>query len=211
MNVAEGIKRFCETEWPKHVAENESDIATIKAFHNRQFDGDRLALVGEWLRSYQVFQGLDGRQRKALARNLVYFYDSKRRNRIRSTAHLLSEFHELESSLREGAMLVTKRGLPRKIESLASKALWCCYPFDVPILDSFAENALRVIARSLGLSIGASDSRYEQFVGLWFKLYETVQPQIIEFAMSNSAYPIRVFDRYLWWLGRTSYDGLVVV
>jgi len=181
----------------------------LQALQNPAFSGDRFYEVQDWLRSYQVFQGLTRNQRQAITNNLISFYDFKRRTRIRSINHMLTEFRHLEETLRRNADLVTKGGQSRRIESLTSKALWCCYPLDVPIMDAFAEAALRVIARLIGVTITHKPTRYDQFAELWFKIYELVQPKVIDFAMHNPAYPVRVFDRYLWWLGQNSYEGLI--
>jgi hypothetical protein len=208
MDIKLSLKKFCTNEWRGYAYDIVGDDLVINALSDRRFAGNRAFEVQRWLRSYQVFQGLNTNQRGVIAENLVSFYDANSHGQITSRKHLLKEFSALESHLRERADLVTRTGSPRQIESLTSKALWCCYPLDVPIMDSFAENALRMIARSNGMSIHLSDKRFDMFTELWFKVYETVKPQIVDFSIKESAYPLRVFDRYLWWLGQTSYSGL---
>jgi hypothetical protein len=205
MDIAGGIEAFCETQWPDEIPETSSDAKAVYALHNKQFD--RSEVIKKWLESYSVFQGLRQSQRVAITDSLIAFFDSN--PQLDSRDLLFERFQRLSISLRENADLLTKNGRSRKIDSLTSKALWLCYPSEVPILDLFAENALRVIARLHGLSIQPRESRYERFTALWFAVYDTVKPQITRFADNNSVYAVRVFDRYLWWLGQDSYQGLI--
>ena len=45
-----------------------------------------------------------------------------------------------------------KTGRLRDVTSLTSKALWCCYPQDVPMFDDYAVRALQVISRLFRIS-----------------------------------------------------------
>jgi hypothetical protein len=65
-----------------------------------------------------------------------------------------------------------KNGGERDVTSLTSKALWCCFPEDVPIFDNNAVSALRFLSRLYRWTPGANQSEYARFVNLWFLAYD---------------------------------------
>ena len=66
----------------------------------------------------------------------------------------------------------------RSFASLASKALWLCYPDSVPILDRFVESAVQILTKldpSIDPTVsesGISTERYKDFVHCWEQLFD---------------------------------------
>jgi hypothetical protein len=210
VDIALDVKRFFDNEWPKLKRYNDIDTRMLHTLHASEDEVQRKREVLAWLNEYGVFQGLENNQRERLASNLVDFATKNRSVKKLATAEeITSTFKRLEAALRIEANLVTKTGEQRRIESLTSKALWCCYPSDVPIMDSYAENSLKTIGRMLGLKIKNQDTRYEMYTSLWFQVYAIVVPEIDKLELGDYPYKVRVFDKYLWWLGQSRYEGLV--
>jgi hypothetical protein len=67
----------------------------------------------------------------------------------------------------------TADGRGRDFTSLASKALWLCYPEVVPMFDSFARRGLRIISKiEKDIAPPAGDkSEYRKFAYVWRELY----------------------------------------
>jgi hypothetical protein len=97
-------------------------------------------------------------------------------------------------------------GKKREVTSLTSKALWCCYPHDIPILDDYAERALQVISRILRLAPATEKPRYSAFVDVWFQVYDEIKLVIDKPELNKYKYKVRVLDKLLWYLGQHSFD-----
>ena len=95
-----------------------------------------------------------------------------------------------------------RNGRRRAVTVLTSKALWCCYPNDVPILDSYAEQALWVICRLSGKEPARNQSRRARFVDGWFQVYGDVRLAIEQADLNGYPYRVRVLDKLLWYLGQ---------
>lgn len=211
MNLSAGVKNFFDTEWLSLQADLAYDLEQLKVLRYKK--GEKINLpekqvaARDWLQNYQVFRGPTAQHRERIAQNLVTFFDDQKKSRLRKD-EIEQKFKDLETSLRSNANILTRTGKEQHIDSLTSKALWLCYPQDVPIMDTFAENSLRVLARILNLRISVGESRYANYMKLWFAAYKLVSPEIDKLALGDYPYKGRVFDKYLWWLGQENYKGI---
>lgn len=183
------------------IAKDNAVVACV-AGRSQPLDERVKVLVG-WLVHYNVLMGLRTVQRDQIARNILGYADRVDGAKIAGKSEILRHFLALEKAIRENTELTVRPGEPRNIGSLTSKALWCCFPFDVPLLDSFAENSLSVLCRLLPVSVSPSPSRYERFLGAWFQVYEIVQDKIV--VRAEYPYKVRYLDLFLWWLGQGSF------
>jgi hypothetical protein len=119
---------------------------------------------------------------------------------------VISEHERLRERIRHVAPHSLKTGKPREVTSLTSKALLCCYPYDVPIFDSYALRALQVISRLSRMTTGENQSEYACFVDAWFQVYDEVEPVIELAGLDGYPYKVRVLDRLLWYLGQPNFD-----
>ena len=102
----------------------------------------------------------------------------------------------------------------RYFTSLASKALWLCYPDSVPIFDRYVVNALHFISKiEDGITPipekkpdGKKRPDYEQFVHVWKQLYAKHKETIEGLDIGAYKYRVRVLDRVLWLVGRPAYS-----
>ncbi len=198
--------------WPKALRdikedpeERDRDQKAIKAVTDRQLSiKERQDDLREWLRFYGVFQGLTTLERIKIADAvLVWADDDRNRSGDLTTPEALAAAHA------ELMKVVCKAyGKRRDFTSLASKALWLCYPESVPMFDGWTRNALYVISKiENGINpIAEKTPEYEQFVHVWKQLYSKYEKTIEN--LNNGTYPycVRVFDRILWLIGRPSYQ-----
>lgn len=183
------------------VRENALDDKALQAVSNRNAP-DRIEAVRSWLQSYQVFMGIDGPRRPAIAEAILVWADAQDGARDLSTVDSLDQAHrELV------AVCVVANGEPRDFTSLASKALWLCYPESVPLFDSFAQRALWVICKmDDGITpLCGNESSYRKFLHVWMALYERYSDSIEAVDMGNYPYRVRLFDRILWIIGTPDY------
>jgi hypothetical protein len=117
---------------------------------------------------------------------------------------IVTEFDKLADCINRDAPR-NKTGEERDITSLTSKALWCCYPNDVPIFDRNAARALGVISRVCRLAPTGNQSRYASFLDVWLQVFRQVESIIQPADLSDCPYRIRVLDRILWYLGQDGF------
>ena len=120
---------------------------------------------------------------------------------------IVQEYNKLEGLILQVVPLTPKSGKLREITSLTSKALWCCYPHDIPILDDYAERALQVISRICKLAPAPGQPRFTAFIDVWFQVYHEIEPVIDQACLSGFTYKIRVLDWLLWYLGKPSFGS----
>jgi len=96
------------------------------------------ALLLSWMRDYGLFQGINSESRTAIVNR--YFS-------LVSSFNVLSNGHERRQIEDGFRLLLTEfyNTVNRKWLSAASKLLWCSYPDNVVIYDSFVERALIVL------------------------------------------------------------------
>jgi hypothetical protein len=188
------------------------DNEALQAVRN-QADLKRIDKIVHWLQSYQVFLGITGQQRTAIASAVLRWADSRDQTKRLTTEDSLCEAHESLMDKCEEAY-----GKERNFKSLASKALWLCYPDDVPLLDSFAKRALWVLAKMddgikpltndalIKLAPLPKNREYRQFVHIWKAFYGRYEEQINAVDKCGYLYAVRVFDIILWIIGTPDYE-----
>ena len=163
----------------------------------------RNSTLRKWLESYNVFQGFKADRRNAVSQAILNWADRQSHDSsLESLESLLEAHHALEHACVEAF------GKERDFTSLASKALWLCYPKDVPLYDSFVLRALQVISK-IEPSLPPVKYRvvgYAPFARLWRALYDRHEAAI-DAISSDSGYPysVRIFDGILWILGAPAY------
>jgi hypothetical protein len=116
--------------------------------------------------------------RASIAGQIIAFADEREDKSLhRDKNRIVSEFDKLKDRIDKAAPR-NKTGKGRAVTSLTSKALWCCYPNDVPIFDRNAVSALGVISRVCHLAPGRNQSEYAGFVDVWFRVYNEVESVI---------------------------------
>jgi hypothetical protein len=192
----------------KDVKADDEAIHAVKA----QSDTERVDKIRHWLQIYEVFQYIPGPQRSAIAAAVLCWADSRDISIRLTTEDALCKAHE---SLMNKC--VEAYGKERDFKSLASKALWLCYPNDVPIFDSFAQRALWVFAKIdnditplsdnalIDLAPQLKNREYRQFVHIWKALYDLNKQSIDALEKHDYPYSVRVFDKILWIIGSPYY------
>jgi len=192
-------------------AETGTDNAVLEAVSQRDRDpAERKKSVVDWLNRYRVLMGLHTDCRTLIAGEIIAFADERQEESLhRDKNRIVYEFNEIEHRISK----VTprpKKGKERAVTSLASKALWCCYPNDVPIFDRNAASALRVISRLCHLAPEPNQREYARFVDVWLQVYSEIEPVVAQAVLCDCPYKVRVLDRLLWYLGQNDfYDGSV--
>jgi hypothetical protein len=183
----------------------DTDNKVIQAVNN-QSAPDRIEVMRGWLQSYGVFRGITHLQQLPIASAVLQWADSREERGKLTTADDICQAHE---SLME--FCIAAYGKNRDFKSLASKALWLCYPDDVPLFDSRTQCALCVFSKlEDGIAPRADDaSEYRQFVHVWKAFYEKYKDTITSLEMHNYPYPVRVFDVILWIIGSPGYKAVV--
>jgi hypothetical protein len=163
-----------------------------------------LRIIVAWLEYYGVLRGLPAAAWNSISYQIIAFGDNRREKSLhRNEDQIVSEFSKLEENIRE-VMPRNKNGEARDAVSLTSKALWLCFPDDIPIYDANALTGLKVISR---LCHWASPDRtvYVRFVHLWLQAYSELEPIIDRADLSGCPYKVRVLDRVLWYLGKAEF------
>lgn len=200
--------------WPKALrtiqdwGDLEHDGEGIKAVTDKQLPTRRQDLRG-WLRSYGVFQGLTSAQRDQIVDGVLAWADGRNLLRDLTTPEALADTHrELMGAICKAFMANSPEAKKRDFTSLASKALWLCYPYSVPIFDGWARHALYIVSKIEDGVTPISERRpeYEQFVHVWKHLYTKYEWVLGSLDMGTYPYRVRVFDRILWLIGRPSYQ-----
>jgi len=209
LDLRELAKEVDEKGWHCDPPERKADNDAINAIDDRARDvADRKKSLVEWLNRYRVLMGLSTASRTAIADQIIAFADERQEKSLhRDRNRIVSEFNTLSERISRVVPL-TAAGRPRDVTSLASKALWCCYPDDVPIFDKNAANALGVISRLCHWAPGPGQSEYASFIDVWFRVYDEVEPVIDQAEPSNCPHKVRVLDSILWYLGKNGfYNG----
>ena len=182
------------------VTKLDIDSPAIKAVHNKDelSKVDRSSDLKTWFRLMAVFHLV--KLTLEFADRQGCHYDSL------SYDGLIENFRCLRGECSK-AVRPTRKGAERDLRSLASKALWCCYPNTVPIYDRYAQNALWVICKFAQIEPHDAATGYEAFADVWLKIYKQVEPIIAtEARRIKYPYKVRVFDRVLWIIGQPYYS-----
>jgi hypothetical protein len=196
------IRHFGQEALRLQLEESEKgDSKTLLGLEDKTVP-DRSEAIRIWLQSYQVFQGIDGPKRPAIATAVLEWADSRNLQRDLTTVDALVTAHaELM------AVCTRANEEERDFTSLASKALWLCYPASVPIFDRFAQRTLWVISKlESGITpLADTEPEYRQFVHIWKALYDRHASAINEIDLGTYPYRVRIFDKILCLIGEPRY------
>ncbi len=162
--------------------------------------------VLRWLRSYSVLNGLNKDDEVGAASAVLEFADARDPAvSPKSEVEITKLFNDLHNRC-SSRVHPNKNQKPRVVTSLTSKALWCCYPDAIPFFDNYAECALRVVSRLMGLVRPAGNlSPYNRFVTVWLDVYRRVESTIDDSRLDGYPYKVRVFDKILWIIGQPDF------
>jgi hypothetical protein len=163
----------------------------------------------KWFQHMAVFRGLKSDRQDQITDAVLAWSDARHPRRDLTTSKALADAHRDLMKVIQDAY-----GKPRDFTSLASKALWLCYPDSVPLFDRWTRTALYVISKiedgitPIAEKTAESEKtpQYEQFVHVWKQLYSKYKETIENLDIDDYPYPVRVFDRILWLIGRPSYQ-----
>jgi hypothetical protein len=197
-------RRLTAEKWHCGGADTLRDALVVAAIKDVNTT-DRTRKIVDWLAFMKVLRYFPLERSTAIAQEILRFADEPRDKSLhRDKDKIVSEFNRLLERISKVAP-ITRTGLPRQLTSLTSKALWCCYPEDVPIFDRNAVGALRVISRLRQMAPERNQSEYAGFVDVWLQVYKEVEPVMSEVDLSDCPYKIRVLDRLLWYLGQPGF------
>jgi hypothetical protein len=180
-------------------------IQAISVTSGNRTDREKSLLA--WLHGYKVLRSFKPEISQRIAAQIITFAASREQMTLNQNKDLIvREFGRLEELIHQVVPLNQKSRKPREITSLTSKALWCCYPGDIPILDDYAERALQVISRICNLAPAPDQPRFAAFIDVWFQVYQEITPVIDQSCLNGFTYKIRVLDWLLWYLGKPSFD-----
>jgi hypothetical protein len=209
LNLKEVTEDFIRTKLTSFVRDTDPDVATVRAIAEKgMMREEREGQVLKWLRYYKVIRFFPPKNSGEIARRIVEFADEPRPEcLLQNKAQIISEYRRLKERIQPLAPR-TKSGKERRITSLTSKALWCCYPQDVPIFDDYAERSLQMIGRICRIFPDAEQDEYGRFVDVWLQIYREIEPFINEHEayLKGFAYKIRLLDGILWYLGKPEFD-----
>jgi len=157
--------------------------------------------IRHWLWEYNVLQGINVGNGNAIAQAILDWYDARASRNVSTLDEIVAAHSELMEACTNAC------DGQRQFTSLASKALWLCYPDHVPIFDSFAQRALWMICK-LDKEINPPNEEapeYGKFVHYWMEIYRRYSVSIESIDIGDYPYRVRVFDKILWILGTKEY------
>jgi hypothetical protein len=207
LDLNEITEDFIRTRLRGFATETDPDVATVRAIADKDMKREkREKQVLIFLRYYKVIRFFPPENSRTIARRIVEFADEPRPTALdQNRASIISEYKKLEGRIQSFAPR-TKAGKQIKVTSLTSKALWCCYPDDIPIFDSHAQRALQMISRICRIFPEPGQGEYGRFVDVWLQLYRKIEPAIDRADLKGFPCKIRVLDGLLWYLGKPEFD-----
>jgi hypothetical protein len=207
LDLKEITEDFIRTRLSDFAIETDPDVATVRAIADKDMKHEkREEQVLVFLRYYKVIWFFPPENSRTIARRIVEFADEPRPKALdQSKASIISEYKKLEERIQPFAPL-TKAREQRKVTSLTSKALWCCYPQDIPIFDNNAQRALQMVSRICHIFPEPGQDNYSRFIDVWLQLYRKIEPVIDQADLKGFPYKIRVLDGLLWYLGKPEFD-----
>jgi hypothetical protein len=174
-------------------------------------------IITNWMQKYGLFQGVATADRKAVVEAFVKFaLSAPRAPRI-----ALAEVHEQYEALYK----VLYRAVPRGWTSATSKLLWCLYPHDVAIYDTFVWRTLVVLQeldedmrtvnrigsppwgkgtdeKAGSLPAGVTHYRhYSRLIDILFRRHAGLLNELRQHHKIQYLYDIRILDKLLWMIG----------
>jgi hypothetical protein len=171
------------------------------------------SLVKKWMRTYGLFQGVSRKEEDAIARRFLNYVESHTKVAQLSENEIRNIFSELLSELFQE--------VARTWISATSKLLWCLYPDEIVIYDSFVHRTLTVmqcidtdlaeyprIGETPTINneqdIVPATHHYMNYQAMVQKLLRTHAQTIAELRLQNDEsypYDIRIMDKLLWMIG----------
>ncbi len=178
-------------------------------------------LVISWMRDYGLFQGITTIYREEVAQNFLSFAKN-----IDSTIDITNK--DMLRSIYSKLFKVLFNTVNRSWMSATSKLLWCIYPDNIVIYDSFVERALVVMQcfdtelskfSRIGVApkvtresdIAFATNHYINYQGMVKAIYERNIKILNELRNKNKeTYPhdIRIVDKLLWMIGNPKHKFL---
>lgn len=200
------VRDLIATKWHVGGRDTVEDRLVIEAINKRDLGpADRNQKITHWLQFYKVLMFFPADRSAAIADEIIGFADEQRAASLSlDKDRIVHEFDRLNARISVVAK-PNKDGKPPNLKSLTSKALWCCYPHDVPIFDGNAASALGVISRLRHMVPTPKQAEYACFVEVWLQVYSEVESVIRPEDLADCPYKVRVLDRLLWYLGQRSF------
>lgn len=187
-----------------------------------QKDDEDAQLVISWMRDYGLFQGITTIYREKIARNFLSFAKN-----IDSTVDITNK--DMLKSIYSELFEVLFNTVKRSWMSATSKLLWCIYPDNIVIYDSFVERALVVMQcfdRELSkfpridvtpkvtreTDIASATNYYMNYQGMVKNIYERNIKILNELRNKHEEtypYDIRIVDKLLWMVGNPKHKSLI--
>jgi hypothetical protein len=207
LELRELTRRLLSEGWHCGGQDTVEDKLVLQTIRQRDADPEaRNKAVLRWLRYYKVLMFFPPERSRAIADEILRFADEPREMSLHGDKRkILSEFSRLKARISTVAPVTKTTGQPKQLLSLTSKALWCCYPEDVPIFDKNASCALSVISRLCRTAPKMDESDYASFVDVWLRVYSEVESIISEADLSDCTHKVRALDRLLWYLGQPGF------
>lgn len=199
-------------------ATRNTDAIAIEAMAGQGTRGDRIAALAHWITLYKVHRVAWSGEESSFSAHMAQVAIDTFANQPRGD--LQRDFNHLVSSLNM-AYQKENSGDDRSFLSLSSKLLWLRYPKEAPIFDSQAHRSVLILRRVHDAHMGdaripatrsenrheskanADIRRYGSFVQDYLEIYGRCQSAVEGFASQEGyPYPIRVFDKVLWLLGK---------
>ncbi|WP_448207566.1 hypothetical protein [Azospirillum sp. sgz302134] len=176
-----------------------------------------VSVVKKWMKDYGLFQGVSGED-----------LDNVSRAVLRVVPKVTWDVGLDRDDAVQKAYLEIYHALydvkPRTWTSAVSKLLWCRFPNEIVIYDSFVERAICVLQWLDDAAVGSKyylpapvrvDSKnkvnnaadyYREYQGLIYSMFMKYRPILEELCLGHPCtrrcpYLIRLFDRFLWGLG----------
>jgi hypothetical protein len=202
------VEEFIKTRLRSFEADTAPDDKTVTAVASKDMGrAAREDQVRAWLGYYKVILFFPPDRSQAIAREIIQFADEPRPASLdQCPGQIVREYNRLRGRIQPVAPPAPRSNRQREVTSLTSKALWLCYPHDVPIFDDYALRALQVISRICRICPAPDQGLYGSFVDVWLQFYDRIKPLIEQSDLQGYIYKVRVFDGFLWYLGKPEFD-----
>ena len=187
-----------------------------------QKGGEDTQLVMSWMRDYGLFQGITIQEREEVSNKFLSFARS-----IGSTVDITDK--DALRNIYSKLFRLLFNAVNRSWMSATSKLLWCIYPDDIVIYDSFVYRALVVMqCLDRGLSkfprigvapkvtsesdIASATSHYMNYQGMVRHIYEhniKILNELRNNYRETYPYDIRIIDKLLWMIGNPKHKFLI--
>ena len=209
IDVAELVTRLAAQAIDDQIWEyTHHDRQALHCLHVRETPlQDRVTGLRGWLDYYKVLQGFTDIKRVDLAQTVLIWAD---RRDLSMAPTFVKEIGEAHADLMSACCVTF--GKKREFTSLASKALWLCYPDSVPIFDKYVERSVQLLAKfEPDIPPADSDhSDYEVFVHYWKQLYErygdALRAPVAERDLEDILHTAKTFDAVLWLISEPRYS-----